>query len=139
MRKNSNCSTQPRPRCPISTWRITCDYMQPPTCKKGNSSTQSTLHRPISTRPITCAIKRTMIKINLELALLKSSHNLVNDTTCDQTFAKKATEAHIRDHTARLAHGGLHVTTCNPPRAKKAIAVPSQAHTAQLAHDESHA
>ena len=79
-----------------------------------------------------------MIKINLELALLKSSHNLVNDTTCDQTFAKKATEAHIRDHTARLAHGGLHVTTCNPPRAKEAIAVPNHRYTAQSAHDKSH-
>ena len=79
-----------------------------------------------------------MIKINLELALLKSSHNLVNDTTCDQTFAKKATEAHIRDHTARLAHGGLHVTTCNPPRAKRATVEPKQGYTAQSANSKSH-
>ena len=34
MRKKGTRSTQSRPHCLISTWQITCTYMQPPCAKK---------------------------------------------------------------------------------------------------------
>ena len=69
---------------------------------------------------------------------VKKKENIEDDTTCDDSCAKKAIAARNQDNIAWLAHGKVHVTTCYPPRAKKATVVLNQGYTAQLAHDKTH-
>ena len=46
--------------------------------------------------------------------VLHLSFHIGNDTTCDNSRAKKGNCSRNQDYTARLACGKLHVTTCNP-------------------------
>ena len=102
MRKKSNHSTQLRPQCLISTWEITCAYMQPPRAKKATVVPNQGCAAPLA-HDNSHVKQKKYITINSNLkpthkSLYPLRYKLKKDPSCDHSCAKRAIAARNRDY-----------------------------------------